>query len=114
MLGDDAEPTSNGQFIVCIAMSLLGIMVFSTIIGSLSSMLSSLDSMHIAKQEQMSAINDYLRSRRVDSYMCQKIRNYYSYLWQSGLSAHQKGLFEELPSELTLELQVVLKVQLFL
>lgn len=112
MLGDNALPSSNGQFLVCIFMSFLGIAVFSTIIGSLSSMLSSLDSAKNAKTEQMGAINGYLRSRRVDAYLCKKIRNYYSYLWQSGLSNHQKDLFEELPIELTLELTVLLKEDL--
>jgi hypothetical protein len=42
MLGDNANPESNSQLTLCIIMSMIGIVVFSTVIGSLSAVLSNL------------------------------------------------------------------------
>ena len=66
MLGDSSKPGTDLQFQVSCVLLLVGIMVISTILGSLSSMLHSLDSMKNAKAEQLDAINGYLAFRKVD------------------------------------------------
>jgi hypothetical protein len=49
MLGDNAKPGTNTQFLVASVFLIVGIGVFSTIIGSLSIMLTSMDAMNNAK-----------------------------------------------------------------
>jgi len=114
MLGNDAKPKSDAQFGLGSAMLLVGIGVFSSIVGSLSSVLTSLDAMNNARGEQLNSINGYLSFRKVDRDLRLKIRGYYNYLWRSGQSRHQRNLFEELPAQLKLELSVTLKEQMLL
>merc|ERR1711988_534015 len=109
MLGENAHPESNMQFSFSIFMSMIGIVVFSTIIGALSALLSSMDKLGEAKQEQLDSINQYMAFRRVNKPLQLRIRAYYKYLWESGQSGHQKGLFDELPPGLDFQLTLSLK-----
>jgi len=80
LLGNDSRPKTDNQFILCIVMLVFGILVFSIIIGSLSSMLTTLDAQANAKNEQLDNINKFLSNRKVDKDLCLRIRNYYTYL----------------------------------
>jgi Ca2+-binding EF-hand superfamily protein len=112
MLGDNASPETNPQFIFAVVMSLIGIIVFSTVIGSLSAVLSNLDSAAAAKQDQLDSVNAYLSYRKVSNDLKLRIRAFYKYLWQSGQSSHHQSMFEELPTTLALQLQLALKEDL--
>jgi CRP-like cAMP-binding protein len=95
-----------------IFMSMVGIVVFSTIIGALSALLSSMDKLGEAKQEQLDSINQYMAFRRVNHPLQLRIRAYYKYLWESGQSAHHREMFGELPPTLGFELTLSLKEEL--
>jgi CRP-like cAMP-binding protein len=112
MLGDNSAPASNTQFVFSIFMSMIGIVVFSTIIGALSALLSSMDKLGEAKQEQLDSINQYMAFRRVDRALQLRIRAYYKYLWESGQSGHHQQLFDELPPSLSFQLTLSLKEEL--
>jgi potassium voltage-gated channel Eag-related subfamily H protein 7 len=74
MLGDNADPETNGQLTFSIVMSMVGIVVFSTVIGSLSAVLSSLDSAAAAKQDQLDSVNAFLTFRKVNPDLKLRIR----------------------------------------
>jgi hypothetical protein len=112
MLGENAQPETNTQLMFSSFMSMIGIVVFSTVIGSLSAVLSNLDSGAAAKQEQLDSVNAYLSFRRVNPYLKLKIRGFYKYLWDSGQSAHHQQMFEELPPTLSMQLMLQLKEEL--
>ena len=112
MLGENANPESNMQFMFSIAMSMIGIVVFSTIIGALSALLSSMDKLGEAKQEQLDSINQYMAFRRVNKPLQLSIRAYYKYLWESGQTGHHKALFDDLPPALSFRLTLSLKEEL--
>jgi hypothetical protein len=112
MLGDNAAPETNAQFVFAVVMSLIGIIVFSTVIGSLSAVLSNLDSAAATKQDQLDSVNAYLSYRKVSNDLKLRIRAFYKYLWQSGQSSHHQSMFEELPTTLALQLQLALKEDL--
>jgi CRP-like cAMP-binding protein len=112
MLGDNSAPESNMQFMFSIFMSMVGIVVFSTIIGALSALLSSMDKLGEAKQEQLDSINQYMTFRRVSKPLQLRIRAYYKYIWESGQSGHHKSMFDELPPSLRFHLTMSLKEEL--
>jgi hypothetical protein len=112
MLGDNANPETNAQLSLCIMMSMVGIVVFSTVIGSLSAVLSNLDSAAAAKQEQLDTVNAYLSYRKVNPDLKLRIRGFYKYLWESGQSSHHQSMFEELPQPLAYQLNLALKEDL--
>lgn len=53
MLGENARPVTNVQYILGIIFLLVGIGAFSTILGSLNIMLTSMDAMNNAKYDQV-------------------------------------------------------------
>jgi hypothetical protein len=112
MLGDNASPETNTQMMFSIFMSMIGIVVFSTVIGSLSAVLSNLDTGAAAKQDQLDSVNAYLTFRRVNPALKLRIRSFYKYLWDSGQSAHHQDMFDELPPTLSTQLMLQLKEEL--
>eukprot|EP00937_MAST-01D_sp_MAST-1D-sp2_P000608 g608.t1 len=112
LLGSDTIPQSNTELWFTNGMLLLGVVVFASIVGSASSLLSSLDAYAEAKKTQMDSVKQYLRYRRVPTTLQRKICNYFEYLWVSGQSIHHKRLFDELPESLSLMLNLSLKRKL--
>jgi hypothetical protein len=53
MLGSDVLPTTNKQYIFAIGLAMVGIVVFSTVIGSLSAVITEMDALDSAKHEQV-------------------------------------------------------------
>jgi CRP-like cAMP-binding protein len=98
------------MFAIC--MSMIGIVVFSTDIGSLSAVLSNLDSGAAVKQDQLDSVDAYLNFRRVNSDLTLRIRSFYKYLWDSGQSAHHQSMFDELPPTHSTQLMLQLKEEL--
>jgi CRP-like cAMP-binding protein len=112
MLGGDALPRTNKQYVFAVAVALVGMVVFSTIIGSLSAVITEMDALSSARQDQLDAINSFMESRRIDADLRLRIRDYYKYLWGTGHSTHLKEMFEELPDNLMLELRCTMKIGL--
>jgi CRP-like cAMP-binding protein len=112
MLGDNPYPRSNQQYVFSFSMSVLGIMIFSSIIGSLSSMMQSMDSLANTKKDQLDAIISYLRFRKVSNELTMNIHGYYKYLWNSGQSQTHQNMFNELPEFLQSQLDLALKQKL--
>jgi hypothetical protein len=93
MLGDNPFPQSNRQYIFTIFALSFGLLTFSCIIGSLASMLTSMDALANNKKDQLDAIQSYLRFRRVDPELRMRIHGYYKYLWDSGQSKVHMDMF---------------------
>jgi hypothetical protein len=110
MIGNTSIRQDNtATFVFTNVMLLVGIAVFSSIIGGASALLSNLDSLAAAKKAQVDSINHYLAFRKVPTELRRKISSYVKYLWHSGLSSYHKELFEDLPDALMLQLNISLK-----
>ena len=113
MIGNTSIRQDNtATFVFTNVMLLVGIAVFSSIIGGASALLSNLDSLAAAKKAQVDSINHYLAFRKVPTELRRKISSYVKYLWHSGLSSYHKELFEDLPDALMLQLNISLKQSL--
>jgi CRP-like cAMP-binding protein len=114
MLGDNAYPGANEQYAFTILMSILGIAIFSSIIGSLSSMMTSMDAIANSRKEQLDAIRGFLHFRKVDKGLSMRIHGFYKYLWTSGQSNLHQKMFSELPLLLQSQLDIALKQDLIM
>ena len=93
-------------------MLLFGIAAFSTILGSASALMASLDSASIERQNEISSIEQFLSFRRVPTALRNRIVSYFNYQWDTGTTPYHKSLFDRLPAELSLELKLALKRRL--
>merc|ERR1711871_1114694 len=71
-----------------VVMLLVGIAVFSSIIGGASALLANLDSLKSAEKAQCDSINHYLAFRKVPTDLRRRVAAYVKYLWRSGLSGY--------------------------
>ena len=110
MIGNTSYRQDNAPTIAFTnCMLLVGIAVFSAVIGASSSLLSNIDATKVAQQIQVDSINHYLAYRKVSPTLRTQVTDYVKYLWQSGQSRHHHNWFEELPPTLTRQLQVEIK-----
>jgi len=109
---NDQAPSTLGELQFGVLGMLISFIVNAAIIGIATNVLSQMDTTAIAQKEQIDAVSDYLRYRRVPLKLYSKILSYYSYLWEIGQSSHSETLFKELPDKLKLELIVTLNKKL--
>jgi voltage-gated potassium channel len=112
LVGDNMKPSNETELTFTNFALLTGIGVFASVIGSASSLLSSLDAVAEKQKKQMDSISHYLTFHSVPTVLKNKIRDFYEYLWLSGQSSHDKNLFDQLPASLTLQLDLSLKRKL--
>jgi hypothetical protein len=67
VLGADTYPETKNQIILSNMITLLGIAVFSTIIGGASSLVANLDSAKEERKREKEAVIAYLRANKVGS-----------------------------------------------
>ena len=72
--GPALAPTTNDQIVFAACLALIGLGVVSTVIGALSAIITSMDSLESAKHTQLDSIKSYLRFRSVDPYLGSKIQ----------------------------------------
>jgi len=110
--GNDQGPTAMNEYQFGILGLVISFVVNAAIIGIATNVVSQMDTTAVAQKEQIDAVSDYLRYRRVPLKLYNKIISYYSYLWEIGQSSHSETLFEELPDKIKLELIVTLNKKL--
>ncbi len=110
---------SNLQIIYTIGVMVFGVGMYGYIIGNVASLIANLDTARAAYQEKMEEINDFFRSKRVPAALQSRLRDYYSYLWETQKSVSPVSITEELPHTLSMEILLYLnrsileKVSLF-
>ncbi len=110
---------SNLQIVYTICVMVFGVGMYGYIIGNVATLIANLDTARAAYQEKMEEINDFLRTKRVPSVLQSRVRDYYSYLWETQKSVSSVSITEELPHTLSMEILLFLnrtileKVSLF-
>jgi len=109
----------NGQILYTIVVQIFGVGMFSYIIANVSSLVTNLDVARSEYQHRLDEVNAYLRAQRIPPELQDRVRDYYSYLWekQRGVSATQ--ILDDIPRSLSQEIllflnrEVVNRVELF-
>jgi voltage-gated potassium channel len=110
---------SNLQIIYTIGVMVFGVGMYGYIIGNVATLIANLDTARAAYQEKMEEINDFLRTKRVPAALQTRVRDYYSYLWETQKSVTTVSITEELPHTIAMEILLFLnrtilsKVSLF-
>lgn len=117
----DITPDKNIriQLLYTIFVQLLGVGMYGYIIGNISSMIANID---VAKNnfvEKMEEIKEYMRIKKIPNIIQDKVKNYYTYLWETKKSISGVTFLDEIPHTLKMEISLFLnrtiidKVSLF-
>jgi len=111
--GDYApDHDSNLQIIYTVAVQLFGAAMFSYVIANVSSLVSNLDVARSAYRQRLDEINAFLRSQRVPVELQERVRDYYSYLWESQRGVSAGNVLDGFPRNLSQEILMFLNREL--
>eukprot|EP00762_Andalucia_godoyi_P006366 ANDGO_05842.mRNA.1 Cyclic nucleotide-gated cation channel subunit A len=104
----NTEPRTFAEYGFYLFVSIVGIVLYVTIIGTVASLVSNLDSSGQFWRERIDSINDFMRFRRLPEDMQKRIQEYFSYLWQSRRGLDESQVLDDLPGYLRMEIALFL------
>ena len=110
-IGDDIIPGTDPEVAFTTLMTIIGLLMYSAIIGSASSLVQTLDSEKATQDEKIDRINIYFRAKHVPDSFQRAIVAYYHHKFDT--PSHESGVLSELPESLRVRLALVLNRDLF-
>ena len=99
----DITPYRDIEYLLISIVMILGATMYALIIGNITSLFNSLDTVKNSYKNKVEAINQYLRHRNVPPEINARIRNYYDYIWAQHKGVSEDNMFKDLPGPLRLE-----------
>lgn len=109
---NNTNPTTQVETVFCIFVTMIGISLFATIIGTVGSLVTNLDSSKLYFRQKMDSISDYMKYKRIPMDLQVEVHNYYSYLWKSGKGLDKNKVLEDLPPYLKNKINVFLNSEI--
>lgn len=110
---------NNVQILFTIFVQVIGVGMYTYIIANVTSLVQNIDVARATYQKHLEEVNAFLRAQKVPFSLQERVRDYYSYLWQERKSITERSVIEDLPSSLSMEIlmhqnrAVLEKVQVF-
>ena len=110
---------SNQQIFYTIVVEIFGVGMYTYMIANVTSLVQNIDVARATYQKHMEGVNAFLRAQKVPFNLQERVRDYYSYLWQQTKSISERSIIEDLPSSLSMEIlmhqnrKLIEKVDLF-
>ncbi|MFZ5806178.1 MAG: ion transporter [Verrucomicrobiota bacterium] len=96
----DIVPQNDSQTLFALLTMLVGTGIYATMIASIASMLTRIDSVRATYQEKMEKLYTFMRYKKLPKELRQKIINYHAYSWERGLGYDEESVLAELPPSL--------------
>eukprot|EP01063_Lacrimia_lanifica_P001762 TRINITY_DN1090_c0_g2_i1.p1 TRINITY_DN1090_c0_g2~~TRINITY_DN1090_c0_g2_i1.p1 ORF type:complete len:556 (+),score=197.60 TRINITY_DN1090_c0_g2_i1:119-1786(+) len=109
---NNTNPHTKEEHFFSIAVTMIGISLFATIIGTVGSLVTNLDSSALYFRQKMDSINDYMKYKRIPQDLQNDVRNYYAYLWKSGKGLDKNKVLDDLPPYLKNKMSVILNSEI--
>ena len=105
----DITPSTNAQTVYAMVVMLLGVGVYGYVIGNVTTLLANIDLAKTHYRESMERLMAFMRYRHIPPPLQQRIRNYYTYLWENRLGYDESTIMAELPDSLRTEVALFLR-----
>ena len=105
----DQPPANEAQTLYAIVVMILGVAMYGYVIGNIASGLANIDPAKVQHLERMEKLTAFMNYRNLPAAMQQRIRDYYSYLWNKRLSFDEAEVISALPPSLGTEISLFLK-----
>ncbi len=99
----DITPSRNAEYAFTVVVMIVGASMYALIIGSIASLVSSIDAAKAAFWERVDGVGLYLRARGVPEPLQEQVRDYYEYIWDRYRGTDTRELLRDLPSATRLE-----------
>lgn len=105
----DITPKNNFQILYAVIIMILGVGTYGYVIANLSSYFGNIDTARSEFTRKMGIINAFLVYRDIPSELENRIRSYYSYIWDNRLDHNEEEVIGELPDSLKLDIKLYLR-----
>jgi hypothetical protein len=100
----DITPARSVEYVLSAIIMLMGASLYAFIIGSIASLLSSIQAAKNSHWERIDSVTEFLRQRHVPAEIDAKVRNYYEYIWERYRGLDKNEMLNDLPDPLRLEI----------
>jgi len=100
----DITPARSAEYVLSAVIMLMGASLYAFIIGSVASLLSSIQAAKNSHWERIDSVTEFLRQRQVPAAIDAKVRNYYEYVWEHDRGMNKNDMLNDLPGPLRLEI----------
>lgn len=99
---------SNLQIIYTIVVQLLGVGMYSYIIGNVATLIANIDTARSDFLNRMEQVKNFMHLRKIPKGIQNRIKDYYNYIWETRRSVSKNDLLTELPHTLKMEVSLFL------
>jgi hypothetical protein len=105
----DITPTTNGERLYAMGVMIVGIGMYSYVIGNVATILAGIQPARTRYLENMERLTAFMRYRNLPPKLQRRIRDYFAYLWSKRLGYDESTVLSELPPSLLTEVALFLK-----
>jgi voltage-gated potassium channel len=95
---------NNLQILFTIFVQVIGVGMYTYIIANVTSLVQNIDVARATYQKHLEEVNAFLRAQKVPIGLQERVRDYYSYLWEQRKSVTERSVIEDLPASLSMEI----------
>lgn len=117
--GGGVVPVSTLESLVALVVMIIGITIWSYIVGNLSSIIASQDAAAAGYRQKLATVNQYMQVRNLPTSLQKGVQHYFEYLWDRHHGLDESAILGELPKSLRMEValylnrEVIKRVPLF-
>jgi len=105
----DMTPSTTAQRIYAMTVMIFGVGVYGYIIGNVANILANIDPAKAHYLENMERLTAFMNYRSIPPALQNRIRDYYTYLWEKRLSYDESTIISALPPSLQTDVSLFLK-----
>jgi len=105
----DVTPSTTAQRIYAMTVMIFGVGVYGYIIGNVANILTTIDPAKANYLQNMERLSSFMNYRSIPPALQNRIRDYYTYLWEKRLSYDESTLISALPPSLQTDVSLFLK-----
>lgn len=110
-IGDTEYPVKPVEYLVCIASSLVGVLIFATIFGNVGAMINHMDAARTEFQQKVDAVKRYMELRGIGIDLQTRVIKWFDYIWNNKQSVDDKQALEFVPEKLRAEISIHVHMQ---
>jgi voltage-gated potassium channel len=105
----DITPRTAPEMIYAIAVMIVGVGMYGYVIGNVANLIANLQPSRVRFLETMERLTAFMRYRRLPPRLQQKVRDYYTHVWEQRLGYDESTFIAGLPTGLMTEVTMFLR-----
>ncbi|XP_018432469.1 PREDICTED: cyclic nucleotide-gated olfactory channel-like [Nanorana parkeri] len=105
-IGNTPTPVTDTEYLFVVFDFLVGVLIFATIVGNVSSMISNMNATRTEFQGKIDAIKHYMQFRKVSKDLEAKVIRWFDYQWTNEKTVDEREVLKNLPDKLRAEIAI--------